>query len=233
MAKNNTEEVKKKSGSDAINVLISSRVKILRDLRLVVGIGSFDYRTFGTDIEKHLSNIIINIYKKSSFIKSSKDYIVAPHKNYFPDFELKTAPAIAIEFKSGNRSQNRQGKWVAVNNSENDMGTLSEWPKKINKFGGENIYYIFVIYNFDEKTKQVQNIKIAPFYEFLGLNKAKVLKYREKDGNLRPKDFDAKPPIKTLQQFEQLLNKTVVYRSKRIIKKHRQIIKDTRDTKKE
>ena len=233
MAKNNEEEAKNKLGSEAINALIFSRAKILRDLRLVVGDGNFDYRTFGTDIEKHLSNIIIDIFEKSGFIRSSKDYIVAPHKNYFPDFELKTAPPIAIEFKSGNKCQNRQGKWVAVKNSENDMGTLSEWPKRINKFGGKNIYYIFIIYNFNEKTKQVQNIEVAPFYEFLGLNKAKVLKYREKDGNLRPKDFDAKPPIKTLQQFEQLLNRTVVYRSKRIIKKHRQIIKDTRDTKKE
>ena len=112
------------------------------------------------------------------------------------------------------------------------MGTLGEWPKRIIKFGGKNIYYIFVIYEFDEKTKQVKNIEIAPFYEFLGLNKARVLKYREKDGNLRPKNFDAKPPIKTFEQFEQLLNKTVVYRSKRIIKKHRQIIKDAKNVKK-
>ncbi len=110
------------------------------------------------------------------------------------------------------------------------MGTLSDWPKKINRFGGENIYYIFVIYSFDEETKQVQSIEIAPFYEFLGFNKARFLKYREKDGNLRPRDFDAKPPIKTLEQFEKLLEKTVIYRSRRVIKKHKQIIKDAKNS---
>ena len=111
------------------------------------------------------------------------------------------------------------------------MGTLNDWPNRIKKFGGKNIYYVFIVYNFNEKTKDIQNIEIAPFYSFLGLNKAKLLKYREKDGNLRPKDFDINSPIKTLEQFERLLNKTVVYRSKRIIKKHRKIIKETQGTK--
>lgn len=214
-----------KTGSDAIKVLISSRFKILNYLRRAICTSKFDYRTFGTAIEEHLSSVIINIFKNNGFISNDNDYIIAPHKNYFPDFELKTTPAIAIEFKSGNRSQNRLGKWTKVKNSENDMGTLNDWPKKIKKFGGNNIYYVFVIYNFDEKTKQINQIDIAPFYRFLGLNADKLLKYREKDGNLRPKDFDVDSPIRTLQQFLDLLNKTVIYRSKRIIKKHREIIK--------
>lgn len=227
------KQTKENTGSEAIKALLSSRTQILRYLKQAVGAGSFDYRTFGTAIEKHLSDVIMEVFKKSGFIKSRDDYNLAPHKNYFPDFELKTSPPIAIEFKSGNRKQNRRGKWIEVKNSENDMGTLSEWPKRIDKFGGKNIYYIFVIYNFDEKTKQVQSIEIAPFYEFLGLNRARSLKYREKDGNLRPKNFDARPPVKTLEQFENLFNKTVVYRSKRIIKKHRQIIKDAKGAKRE
>jgi len=227
------KQAKNKNGTAAIKVLISSRKKILDDLKRVVGAGDFNYRTFGTAIEEYLTDIIVDIFKKTDFIKNDRDYAIAPHKNYFPDFELKTAPPIAIEFKSGNRSQNRQGKWVAVKNSENDMGTLNEWPNRIRKFDGRNIYYIFVIYNFNEKTKEVQNIEVAPFYNFLGLNKAKLLKYREKDGNLRPKDFDIDPPIKTLEQFEQLFRKTIVYRSKRIIKKHRKIIKEAQDAKTE
>lgn len=225
------EQAKKTKGVEAIELLISSRKRILDELKRVVVVGDFNYRTFGTAIEEYLTAIIVNIFSKGGFIKNNKDYAVAPHKNYFPDFELKTTPPIAIEFKSGNRSQNRQGKWVTVKNSENDMGTLNEWPNRIRKFGGGNIYYIFVIYNFNEKTKEVQNIEVAPFHNFLGLNKAKLLKYREKDGNLRPKDFDVVPPIKTLEQFEQLFKKTVVYRSKRIIKKHRKIIKEAQDTK--
>lgn len=219
------KQTKKKRGIEAIKVLISSREKILNDLKRVVNDGDFNYRTLGTAIEKYLTNIIVGIFKEADFIKNNKDYVVAPHKNYFPDFELKTAPPIAIEFKSGNRNQNRQGEWVTVKNSENDMGTLNEWPNRIRKFGGKNIYYIFVIYNFNEKTKKMQSIEIAPFYKFLGLNKAKFLKYREKDGNLRPKNFDADSPIKTFEQFKELFNKTIIYRSKRIIKKHRLIIK--------
>lgn len=106
------------------------------------------------------------------------------------------------------------------------MGTLNEWPNKLKKFKGENIYYIFVTYNFNDTIKEILNVEIAPFYHFLGVNSDGFLKYREKDGNLRPKDFGTKPPIETLKQFEQLFNKTIIYRSKRIIKKHRLIVKE-------
>lgn len=210
---------------DAINYLQGSKGKVLIYLKKVVGSKSFNYRTFGTAIEEHLTDALVKVFEDGGFIKSNTDYVVAPNKNYFPDFELKTTPSLAIEFKSGNKSQYRKGKWVTVKNSENDMGTLDEWPKKIKRFGGENIYYIFVKYNFNDKTQEVLDVIIAPFYQFIGLNSARTLKYREKDGNLRPRDFDTDPPIKTLKQFEQLISKTRVYRSKRIIKKHRLIIK--------
>ena len=209
----------------AIKYLQSSGDNILGYLKKIVSSKDFSYRTFGTAIEEHLTDVIVKVLTESGFIKSSDDYSVSPNKNYFPDFELKTTPPLAIEFKSGNKSQYRNGKWVTVKNSENDMGTLNEWPKKIGKFGGDNIYYIFVIYNFNDTTKEVLSVQVAPFYQFIGLNSGKFLKYREKDGNLRPKNFGIEPPIKTLEQFEELLNKTIVYRSKRIIKRHRLIIK--------
>lgn len=214
-----------KKSNEAIRYLQSSEDKILAYLKKIVGSKDFSYRTFGTAIEEHLTDAIVKILTDGGFIKSNSNYSVSPNKNYFPDFELKTKLPLAIEFKSGNRSQYRNGKWVRVKNSENDMGTLNEWPKKIDKFGGDNIYYIFVIYNFNDKDKEVLSVKVAPFYQFIGINKGKVLKYREKDGNLRPRDFDVEPPIKTLKQFMELLSKTIVYRSKRIIKRHRLIIK--------
>ncbi len=220
-----TDKSKNQNGDKAIRTLISVDKEILSYIKNVVNGRDFNYRTFGTEIEEYLVAAIIKVFEDAGFIKSKADYAVAPHKNYFPDFELKTSPPIAIEFKSGNRSQNRNGKWIRVKNSENDMGTLSEWPKRIKRFGGDNIYYIFVIYNFDDRTKDVLSVKIAPFYKFAGVNKDKLLKYREKDGNLRPKDFDADSPIKTFKQFKDLFNKTILYRSKRIIKKHRLIIK--------
>ncbi len=218
-----------KKSTDAIKFLQTSEGKILTYLKKIVGSKDFSYRTFGTTIEEHLTDAIVKILTEGGFIRSNSDYSVSPNKNYFPDFELKTKSALAIEFKSGNRSQYRGGKWVKVKNSENDMGTLNEWPRKIEKFGGDNIYYIFVIYNFNDTDKEVLSVKVAPFYQFIGLNSGKVLKYREKDGNLRPRDFDVEPSIKTFKQFMELLNKTIVYRSKRIIKRHRLIIKKTNE----
>lgn len=215
-----------KKDKDAINCLQASKGELLKHLKKVVNDKDFDYRTFGTAIEEHLTSALVRVFTKEFLIQNDTDYKIAPNKNYFPDFELKTIPSLAIEFKSGNKNQYRQGKWVKVKNSENDMGTLNEWPKKIAKFGGENIYYIFVIYNFNDQNKEVLDIQIAPFYHFIGLNSARVLKYREKDGNLRPKDFEIESPIKTLEQFKQLFNKTIIYRSKRIIKRHRSIIKN-------
>lgn len=99
------------------------------------------------------------------------------------------------------------------------MGTLNSWQAKIKKFGGKNIYYVFVEYNFNNK-KEIINVKIAPFYEFLALNRDGLLRYREKDGNLRPKDFDQVSTIKSFNQFQSLFKKTEIYRSIRIIKKH-------------
>lgn len=214
-----------KKSREAIKYLQSAEGNILSYLKKIVGSKDFSYRIFGTAIEEHLTDAIVKILTEGGFIKSSLDFVVSPNKNYFPDFELKTTPPLTIEFKSGNKSQYRNGKWVVVKNSENDMGTLNEWPRKIEKFGGDNIYYIFVIYNFNDATREVLSVQVAPFYQLIGLNSGKFLKYREKDGNLRPKNFGIEPPIKTLKQFEELLSKTIVYRSKRIIKRHRLIIK--------
>ncbi len=216
----------KKDGAQAIAVLLSATNQILDLLIRVVKKNGFDYRTFGTAIEKHISAALVALFRSTGFIVNESDYAMAPHKNYFPDFELKTIPPLAIEFKSGNRRQNRNGTWILTKNSENDMGTLAEWPKRTQKYGGENIYYVFVVYSFDDTTKEIKNVEIEPFYRFIGVaNKGRVLKYREKDGNLRPKNFDAESPVKTFQQFQDMFAHTVVYRSKRIIKKHRGIIK--------
>ena len=216
--------IKNKVRSKAIKILISSKKAILNNLRKVITSGSFDYRTFGTDIEVHISDVLIKNFKKAGLIKNNHDYFLAPDKNYFPDLELKITP-LAIEYKAGNKSKLSKGQWIIANNSNNDMGTFNKWPSKIKKFGKDNIYYVFVIYDFNDRVKKIIDIQIAPFYKFIGLNSNMLLKYREKDGNLRPKDFDADSPIKTFEQFKKLFNKTIVYRSKRIIKKHRLIIK--------
>lgn len=223
--KRNKIMAKNKTSLEAIAVLLNSKKIILNDLRGIIKKGSFNYRTFGVAIEPYISDIIIRIFKNNKIIKDQNDYKLAPDKNYFPDFELITKPPIAIEYKSGNEVKLEKGKWKICKNSNNDMGTLNTWLTKIKKFGSESIYYIFVVYKFNHITKEITDIQIAPFYKFIGLNKVGLLSYREKDGNLRPKDFFKKSPINSFADFDKLFKKTIVYRSKRIIKKHRQILR--------
>jgi len=216
--------MKIKRNLEIIKILVNSQKSILNYLRRVIKTKPFNYKTFGVDTEPYISRILIEIFKKNKFIKNENDYKLAPHKNYFPDFELKI-PLFAIEYKTGNTVKISKGKWVNCKNSNNDMGTFNMWENKIKKFGGENIYFIFVIYRFDNQRRSIIHVQIAPFYKFLGLNKDGLLKYREKDGNLRPKDFDEKSPINSLKQFNNLFKKTYVYRSRRIIRKHRKMLK--------
>lgn len=208
-----------------INLLTASNEAVLNYLKKIIKDHNFNYKTFGVDIEPYLSSVLVDIFKKNGFIKSEKNYKLAPDKNYFPDFELKSSVLLAIEYKSGNKIKFFNGEWVSCKNSNNDMGTLNTWLKKIKKFGKNNIYYIFIIYKMDDKNKEILEVQIAPFYKFIGKNKVGLLSYREKDGNLRPKDFDQPPFFKSFEEFNKLLKKTVIYRSKRIIKKHKEILK--------
>lgn len=204
----------------AVSVLFSSKQRILNTLREVIRKRQFNYRTFGTDIESFVSDELILIFKEAGFIRSPRDYHTAKDKNEFPDFTLYVNPHLAIEIKSGNHRKLSFGNWVNCSNSNNDMGTLNKWPEKLKKFGTKNIFYIFIEYSFDDEQKSIIDVKIDNFYKFLGSNRDGLLKYREKDGNLRPKDFSAPSLIQSARQFEELISTTIVYRSKRIVKKH-------------
>lgn len=208
--------------------IISSREEIKVYLQDVVSIGIYNYRTFGTEIEEPVSKKIVELFNKGGFINSEEDYKIASNKNEFPDFTLFCNDIdLAIDIKSGNHSKISSGRWIPCKNSNNDMGTLNAWQEKIEKFGGENIYYLFVEYNLNDKEEKIIDVKVGPFYSFLGLNQQGLLKYREKDGNLRPKDFDAESPIMSFQHFQSLFNNTKIFRAKRIIKKHWETLPDT------
>lgn len=207
------------SSKTIIKTLLSSKDRLLKHTKKIIIDHDFDYKTFGTAIEDYLLAEVINILMEKKIIKTESDYHRAENKNEFPDLKILKPKLLALEVKSGNHSRKKGGKWVICKNSNNDMGTLNSWDKKIKEFGGENIFYIFVEYNFNT-TKKILDIKIAPFYSFLAFNKDGLLRYREKDGNLRPKDFDKLSPIKSYEDFEKLFSKTVIYRSGRIIRKH-------------
>jgi hypothetical protein len=124
-----------------INVLIGSRNVIFDYLKKIIKNNSFNYRTFGVDIEPYISSVLVEIFSKKKFIKSEKDYIIAPDKNYFPDFELKFPQPLAVEYKSGNKVKLSKGKWVSCKNSNNDMGTLNTWLQKLKNM----VMKIFII----------------------------------------------------------------------------------------
>ncbi len=208
----------------SISELLSSREHFRTALKAIIEANKFNYRSFGIEIEDYAHEILVEVFKQAGLINRGEDYKIAKDKNEFPDFTLLTKPNLAIEIKSGNHYKLQNGRWCSCNNSENDMGTLNKWPEKLRIFGGQYIYYVFIEYCLTDTLADIVDVKIAPFYKFLGLNRDGLLKYREKDGNLRPKDFDVVSPIQTFEEFENLIPKTIEYRAKRIIKKHLQSI---------
>ena len=211
--------------SDCLKILSSSREELKVFLSETITNHQFSYINFGTAIEPYIKDKLVSIFQKTGAIKTQDDCKVAKDKNEFPDFTLVCSDhQLAIEIKSGNHSRLQKNRWVKCKNSENDMGTLNAWPKKLRKFGGEYIFYLLIEYDFNDHDQQIVDVKVAPFYEFLDLNSDGLLRYREKDGNLRPKDFNSDSPIKSLGQFQELLPKTASYRSKRIINKHLRLL---------
>lgn len=210
----------KTSANKVVEILQENRDRFLSHLKAAVEDNNFNYRTFGTEIEDYIVDEMLKVLKEEDVINGNNEYKKAMNKNEFPELVIYSDPTLGIEVKSGNHSKKKKGEWVTCKNSNNDMGTLNRWEQKINEFGGDNIYYVFIEYNFNDDVKEIIDIKIEPFYKFLGIGRSGLLKYREKDGNLRPKDFNAPPPLQTFDEFRDLLENTNIYRSKRIIKKH-------------
>lgn len=182
----------------------------------IINENKYDYTTFGKEIEPILSFCLRKYFANFHNIDDSNFYD-APDKNYFPDLTL--FDNIAIEFKS------------AINTAqpENDMGTLNSWGKKIKKFG-DNIYYVFVKYSINGNLAQIENIYFDKVYNFIGINSDGLLRYREKDGNLRPKSWnDFENDISycnSLEGFIEGLEHSRSYRAYRLVEKH---LKDVTD----
>lgn len=205
----NLEEAKK--------ILNSAGDIIIVDISTAMESNTFSYETFGKAIEPYALDSLEKIFIETGHnnFKRAKD------KNEFPDLEVKLSDGnLAIDLKSGNHFKKSSGRWISCNNSNNDLGTLRAWPKKIQNWGAENIFFVFIEYSITNTTQKVEDVKIAPFYKFLEINTAGVLKYRKKDGHLRPKDFDAPSRIVSFKQFDQLFETTVTIRAKSIIREH-------------
>lgn len=208
---------------EIIETLQNKRQDIVRELKKIIIEHKFNYKTFGVEIEDYLFNIVTKILRDDMPVDNNL-YRRAKDKNEFPDLTIYVSPKLALEAKSGNRSKLVSGTWKKCNNSANDLGTINSWDKKILDFGGDNIYFIFIEYNFTDKIEEIIDVKIEPFYKFIGLNSDNLLSYREKDGNLRPKNFDEKSPVNSLNEFLNLLPATRAYRSGRVAYKHLKVL---------
>lgn len=173
---------------------------------------------FAKDIEPILTELVTSYLEKNKFNYSFK---VAKNKNEFPDLKLKVDDiTYAVEYKTALHS-----------NNASDMGTLKSYPEKIKEYE-DNIYCIFVKYEYKKKSFIIHDIYIDKIYKFIGKTKVKgnsiILKYRKKDGNLRPKswnDFkDNKCYIKNLNGFKKSIEDTNQYRSISVIKEHIDIL---------
>jgi len=182
--------------------------------------GYNSYEIFGKEAEIPISDTV------KEFLNASQIEYTARHsqnKNEFPDLEVTIdGKKYALEYKSG--ACCIKGK--KESSSDNDMGTINAYPKKIEKYG-DNIYCIFVKYSVsDDNTITIENVYFGKIYTFIGKRKGfdNYLQYREKDGNLRPKtwnDMDNNVVyFSNFEDFKKALVETDRYRSERIAKKH-------------
>lgn len=182
--------------------------------------GYNSYEIFGKEAETPISDTIEEYLK-------SKNITYTPHraktKNDFPDLEIEIEGVkYAFEHKAG--VYNNKGEFNS--RADNDMGTINAYPKKIKKYS-DNIYCTFVKYSvLKDDTICVEDIYFNKIYAFIGKGTGfdTQLQYREKDGNLRPKNWkemsDGIIHFKSLSEFESALIETSRYRSERIVQKH-------------
>lgn len=102
--------------------------EILQELNMVLRTTIFDYRTFGTEIEKHVCDKVIKMLMTKRLIKSYKEILKAKNKNQFPDITILSPQLLGLEIKSGRRNKHKgQDDYIPVKNSQNDMGTPGKW----------------------------------------------------------------------------------------------------------
>lgn len=203
--------------NEAKQILLNSSGAIEQTVASEMLKKKFFYETFGKEIETSILQLLTETFIKAG----QKELKIAKDKNEFPDITITLSDGLlAIDIKAGNRYKKSDGHWKACTNSENDLGTIRSWPEKLSKFGGDNIYYVFIEYSISDKLHQIEAVRIDPFYKFLDINTKGFVKYRKKDGNLRPKDFGVPSKINSVSQFKSLLALTAIERAKSIIREH-------------
>jgi hypothetical protein len=198
-------------------MLKNLRKFLLTQLPIKISQGNYSsYSTFGKDIEDDISDLIEQYLTQKNITYRA---IRAETKNDFPDLELTLKnTSFAIEYKSG--CYENEGK--KSSGPANDLGTLNSFPSHIKEFG-DRVICIYLKYSINQNIIKIDDIYIDNIYKFVGKNKDKhklILKYRLKDGNLRPKnwnDFDNQTYyFKTLDSFKNALALTNIHRSRQL-----------------
>jgi hypothetical protein len=169
-----------------------------------------NYRNFGTAVEQYLSKHIQD-YLIANEGYDQGDFVEALSKNDFPDLYILKGK-YAVEFKSASDDSG----------PANDMGTLNEWLNKIDTYGN-NIYYVFLEYSKQKDHILIENCYIEKVYWFIGVRggEDEILKYRKKDGNLRPKTWEDFHNLVVywadIDDFKEAIEATISYRAKEMV----------------
>lgn len=108
-------------------------------------------------------------------------------------------------------------------NPENDLGTFHEYPNRKKLFAAS--FTLWVRYDDASKEIRAERVFFDRSYTFVGKSTlVDGVKYRKKDGNMRPKPwamFDAGTSYwKSEEEFESAVKRSETYRANEIIKEH-------------
>lgn len=172
-------------------------------LNTTIFVKACSYKAFGSNIEKPLLTFIGNKLKEKGICST---FVIPENKNDFPDLVLDNK--MGIELKCGcSQKVYEKDKKDNIRNSENDLGTILSIKKHLEKFNN-NVYILFVNYRFISNICEIVDIEFHPFYKKVGVSKDKTLKYRLKDGNLRPTNFGEVNNIPDWETFYIFLEQT-------------------------
>lgn len=175
------------------------------------------YEIFGKEVEEPISDLVEEFLKEKGIKYQA---VRATSKNEFPDLKLIIGGVeYALEHKAGEAS-------VGPNN---DMGTLNAYPSKIESFE-DRIFCTFVKYSKATSGNGIviNDVFFDKIYKFIGIfassGRSDILKYRKKDGNLRPKvwtDFNNnKVYTNNLNEFKVNIDNTISYRASQLVLQH-------------
>lgn len=190
------------------------RKHLITDLRQ----NSYTYRTYGTDVEKP-----IFFYIQSLLSDLPVEVREAKNKNEFPDIQIyyKGKEFLGIDIKAANRlKRDNKGSWKPAARSANDLANFDSVQGKLDKWGGENIWFIYVEYSARPEVQDIVRTVFDKFYKFVGQMSDGLMSYRKKDGKIRPKKFDEPSPYPTLESFQAGLALTIGPWREKIIRGH-------------